>query len=370
MARLKWRQKNGPGKAFSLGAKALLGRDAALDCVLDVKSVSRRHARIERHDSGFFIVDLGSTNGTLVNGVRISGETRLSPGDLVQVGEEVLEFEPDFPATQLTRGSLATETLERGEEASKSASAGAGAEALPRRAGKFYLLRRLGQGGMGVVYRAIDLDSNREVAVKFIRSNIGRNEAFLDFFHNREAVLAREIDHPNVIRVYEHGVDAEQHYISMEFIPGENLYQVMKRRRLKRDEVLEIMRQVACGLAAAHRQGVVHSDIKPANILLMSAGGREAPSSKEDAPRAEAGGDSSNGILEFESEPPRGNGSLEEGSRYEPGLLEEIRRRVGEPSRDAVVDPPFFPRPSEMRFLLHYFERVYEGKGYFLLVEG
>ena len=76
---------------------------------------------------------------------------------------------------------------------------------------------------MGAVYRARDLESGEEVAVKFIRQNIGRREAFLEYFHHREAVLAREIDHPNVIRIYDHGVEGEQHFISMENVRGESL---------------------------------------------------------------------------------------------------------------------------------------------------
>jgi serine/threonine protein kinase len=380
MARLVWKRQGSEGKAFSLGEQATVGRDASLDCVLDVKSVSRKHAKIERRDAGFFIADLGSTNGTIVNGVRIGQPTRLGPGDRIQLGDEVLEFQPESsppPAAtgQLTRGSAETAPLDQEALAARIAGThgpGVKQEArLPRRAGKFYLLKRLGLGGMGTVYQAIDLDSNREVAVKFIRSSIGRHEAFLDFFHNREAVLAREINHANVIRVFEHGVDAEQHFISMEYVPGKNLYHVMKERNLEPVEVLEVLRQVACGLVAAHRQGVVHSDIKPANILLVG----ETSAPVTGSGNGSSGGsttinDDSDAILEFESEAAPRNDGPAPSLKYDAGLLEEIRRRVGEPSRDVVVDPPYFARQSETSFLSHYLEKIVEGHGYFLLVEG
>jgi serine/threonine protein kinase len=376
MARLIWKLPDGTSREFVLADAAILGRDAGADCVLDSKGTSRRHARIERRPEGFFVRDLGSTNGTCVNGRKLEREVRLEPGDRIQVGDTELEFEAD-QAPGLPRGALATEPLSRTlrfEEAaaSKTPPSGCLPEMLPRRAGKFLLLDKLGQGGMGAVYRARDLDSSREVAVKFIRSQIGRREAFLEFFHNREAVLAREIDHPNVIRVYEHGVEQEHHYISMEFVRGQNLYHAMKRGRFSPADVLEILRQVACGLAAAHRQGVVHSDIKPANILLLEDHLVRAGRGDELAePIAE---DPPSEILEFESEPPPGATSSANGGAghksLEPALLEEIQRRVGRPAREMLVDPPYFQRPSELRFLEHYLEGLKNRGGYFVLVEG
>src|SRR5688572_18037812 len=92
MARLVWKQRDGEERTFDFGDGAVLGRDGRLDCVLDRKSVSRRHARIERRDLEFYITDLGSTNGTLVNGTPVHAVTRVAPGDLIQLGEETLEL--------------------------------------------------------------------------------------------------------------------------------------------------------------------------------------------------------------------------------------------------------------------------------------
>ncbi len=379
MVRLVWKTQGGSDRTFTIAKMAVLGREPNLECILDVKSVSRKHARIELRGDEFFIADLGSTNGTWVNGVRIQRETRLDLGDRVQLGDEVLEFEAVPPTTSLTGnltlGSLETAPFESHVRLSpgvgKPCADGASQhhEQIPRRHGRFYLLRRLGQGGMGTVYRAIDLDSNREVAVKFIRSTTDRKEAFMDFFHNREAVLAREVDHPNVIRVFEHGVDGDRHFISMEYVEGRSLFHIMKERKLQPLEVLEILKQVACGLVAAHRQGVVHSDIKPANVLLV--GGRCLPRESAGPEAAtDLGFDPAQGILEFDFPSVASSADSSHSSRYDAGLVEEIRRRAGEPVREAALDPPYFPRQSEWNFLSHYFDRISEGRGYFLLVEG
>ncbi|MGQ9590409.1 MAG: protein kinase domain-containing protein [Planctomycetota bacterium] len=369
MARLVWKPAAGSPSEFSIGERAVLGREEGVECRIQSRGVSRRHARIELREGAYYLEDLGSRNGTAVNGSAVRGEVKLEDGDRIQVGEEVLEFRLEGASEPPTRGSMATESLAASSAERWAASRRAAGETLPRREGKFHLLCRLGQGGMGVVYRALDLDSNRVVAVKFIRPDLGRNEAFLDFFHNREAVLAREIQHPNVIAVYEHGVRSEQHYISMEYVPGENLHQVGKRRRLEVPEVLEIVRQIACGLAAAHRRGVVHSDVKPGNILLLSPGDASQGASGASSTAADDLGDVS-GILEAPEEAPPEAERAEARARYEPALLEEIRRRVGEEPVNAVLDPPYFPRPSETNFLRHYFDKLREGKGCFVLVEG
>ncbi len=366
MARLLWNRVGQSQKVFDLGETCLIGRGAA-DCDVRAKSVSRQHARIHRRDEHFVIVDLGSTNGTVVNGERISSETRLTHGDMITLGEEHLEFhvsdfegsaapgQPTEPLSGLVTAALQSRSRVNGKQRK---------EVLPRRLGKFQLLERLGQGGMGTVYRAIDLDSKRQLAVKFIRSQIGRREAFLDFFHNREAVLAREINHPNVIQIYEYGVDADHHFISMEFVQGESLYQTIRRQKLSPSEVIELLRQATCGIAAAHRQGVVHSDIKPANVLLAT----EATPSSDRERRADGGGelDDAGGILEFENVTAEGSAELVQSAAVDASKKRELDHFLEE----ALVDPPYFERRSETRFLRHYLQRTQSGRGYLTLVEG
>lgn len=376
MARLIWLQSDATTRSLEIGDHAVLGRSSDVDGVLLYRGVSRRHAQISRRDDEFWLEDLGSTNGTQLNGVRLEEATRLRSGDRMQLGAVTLEFELG-PDTEARRRVLVTEPLSRTLEYERAGSPATDGsrpglpEVLPRTFGSFELIEKLGQGGMGAVYRARDLSGGREVAVKLVRPNIGRRESFLEYFHNREAVLAREVVHPNVVRVYEYGVEGDRHFISMEYVPGENLYRRMKAGRPEPALTLEILRQVACGLAAAHRRGVVHSDVKPGNILLATSEdgepGRDAVSSGDED------GDAS-GILEFEGDvetPPDGSRSA---GVTDPSLLAEIRRRVGElPPRDPldlIVDLPYFARPSESRFLQYYLERTEERRGFIVLVEG
>ncbi|MCZ6793494.1 MAG: protein kinase [Planctomycetota bacterium] len=371
MARLTWKDPDGTSRTVSLPDSAVLGRDPQVDCILQYRGISRRHARIEQSEGRYYVEDLGSTNGTRINGSTIATRIPLESGDRIQLGKLTVEFDDGGRPTdrvEFTEPLSRTLKFERAVAEGDQVAARKLPEILPRRFGKFCLLEKLGQGGMGAVYRALDGESQRELAVKLIRSHIGRRESFLEFFHHREAVLAREIDHPNVIRVFEHGVEDDKHYISMEYVQGDNLYRAMKRRRLQPGEVLETLRQVACGLAAAHRQGVVHSDVKPANILLQGEYGTasEDGEAEELALPDDVGPD---GILEFEDskmgpfEPPA--------ARVDTGLLDEIQRRTSDKSPLAVLeDPPYYVRPSETRFLEHYLERTAEGRGFFLLLEG
>ncbi|MBN1441417.1 MAG: protein kinase [Planctomycetes bacterium] len=387
MARLIWKQSDGSEKSVDLAESTVLGRSLDADCVLQYRGVSRQHSRIERDEVGnFHLVDLNSTNGTLINGVAVLERTRLRDGDRIQMGSISLQFVAELPGPAL-REQQATEPLSRTLKFERLIGSRLRQgtddlpEVLPRRFGKFHLLEKLGQGGMGDVYRAQDLNSGQEVAVKLIRPYIGRRESFLEFFHNREAVLAREISHPNVVRVLEYGVEEDRHFISMEYVDGENLYRAMKRSPPRPWELLEILRQAACGLAAAHRQGVVHSDVKPGNVLLRRSRGFAPPPAWEEPP---AGEDETSPILEFDPAADAagaGEGAeaareveAERESRIDPALLEEIHRRIGErPPRspsDSFVDFPFFERASEMRFLDHYYERAKEGRGFLVLVEG
>jgi hypothetical protein len=138
-------------------------------------------------------------------------------------------------------------------------------------AGRFRILGLLGRGGMGEVYRALDLTLNQPVALKFI-SVAHTSEAVLARFRN-EVRIARQVSHPNVCRVYDIGVIEGQHFLSMEYVDGEDLASLLRRiGRLPSDKALEFTRRICAGLAAAHERGVLHRDLKPANIMIDGRG--------------------------------------------------------------------------------------------------
>ena len=126
----------------------------------------------------------------------------------------------------------------------------------------------VGRGGMGVVYRAIDLSLERPVALKLIAPELAEDERFRARFL-REPRLAASLDHPNVIPIYEAGEHDGQLYLAMRFVEGDDLRSVLDREgKLSPERTFRILAQVAGALDAAHRRALVHRDMKPANVLL------------------------------------------------------------------------------------------------------
>jgi hypothetical protein len=138
-------------------------------------------------------------------------------------------------------------------------------------AGRYRILGMLGKGGMGEVYRAFDLILNQAVALKFL-SAAHFGEAALERFRN-EVRVARQVSHPNVCRVYDLGMVEGLHFLSMEYIDGEDLASLLRRiGRLPPDKATEFTRTICAGLSAAHERGVLHRDLKPANIMIDGRG--------------------------------------------------------------------------------------------------
>ena len=137
---------------------------------------------------------------------------------------------------------------------------------------RYRIVGLLGRGGMGEVYRADDLKLGQPLALKFLPERLAGNSEVLAFFHN-EVRLARRISHPNVCRVHDIGEVGGQHFLSMEYVDGEDLASLLRRiGRLPPDKGVTIARQMVAGLAAAHDQGILHRDLKPANVMLDGRG--------------------------------------------------------------------------------------------------
>ncbi len=142
-----------------------------------------------------------------------------------------------------------------------------------RFAGRYEVKEVLGEGGMGVVYRAMDLELKEQVAIKTLRADLAGVDATSVERFRQEIRLARRITHRNVVRLHDLGEVDGRHYITMEYVEGRTLAQVLQRRgRLPVPAALTVGRQLCRALEAAHEVGVVHRDIKPANLLLDAAG--------------------------------------------------------------------------------------------------
>jgi eukaryotic-like serine/threonine-protein kinase len=138
--------------------------------------------------------------------------------------------------------------------------------------GRYEATRELGRGGMAVVYLAHDRELDRPVAVKVLDGHVGADPELVARFR-REAMTAARLAHANVVRVYDAGEDEGRLWIVMEYVEGETLDGIAAREgRLAPDRVLELAAQACAGLGYAHEHGVVHRDVKPANLLLRPDG--------------------------------------------------------------------------------------------------
>src|SRR6187431_2853705 len=137
---------------------------------------------------------------------------------------------------------------------------------------RYRIVALLGRGGMGEVYRADDLRLGQAVALKFLPEALADDAGRLDRLYN-EVRTARQIAHPAVCRVYDIGEAEGQHFLSMEFVDGEDLASLLRRiGRLPQDKAIEIARQICAGLGAAHERGVLHRDLKPENVMIDGRG--------------------------------------------------------------------------------------------------
>ncbi len=138
-------------------------------------------------------------------------------------------------------------------------------------AGKYQILQKLGEGGMGIVYKAKDSRLDRTVALKFLSSDLIKDEEAKKRFI-QEAKAAAALEHPNICTVYEVDEADGQTFIAMSYIEGQSLKEKLKEGPEDVDEAKDIAIQVAEGLREAHEKGIVHRDIKPANIMLTKKG--------------------------------------------------------------------------------------------------
>ncbi|HEX2057930.1 MAG TPA: protein kinase, partial [Actinomycetota bacterium] len=138
--------------------------------------------------------------------------------------------------------------------------------------GRYAVVEPVGSGGMAEVYRARDELLGREVAVKVLSDRLSRDKAFVERFR-REAQSAANLNHPNVVSLYDYGSDDGAYYIVMEYIEGKSLGEIVAESgALLPERAAEIASDVAAALERAHSSGLVHRDIKPTNIMVTTSG--------------------------------------------------------------------------------------------------
>ena len=138
--------------------------------------------------------------------------------------------------------------------------------------GRYEILRTIGEGGMANVYLAYDTILNRNVAVKILRGDLANDEKFVRRFQ-REAIAASSLTHPNIVEMYDVGVDDGNYFIVMEYIDGITLKSLIKKRgAMSLTETIDIMLQITSAIACAHDSYIIHRDIKPQNVMILDDG--------------------------------------------------------------------------------------------------
>lgn len=147
-------------------------------------------------------------------------------------------------------------------------------------ADRYALEDRLGSGGMSTVYKATDQVLERTVAVKVLAEHLSDDEKFVARFR-REALAVAKLVHPNIVQVYDTGVDGGRHFIVMEYVEGRSGAQLLQRQgTLEPRTVVEIAADACAGLQYAHKQGIVHRDVKPGNLMVIGGPATSAGSSE------------------------------------------------------------------------------------------
>jgi serine/threonine protein kinase len=241
-----------------------------------------------------YVEDLGSRNGTFVNGERIVRRI-LKPGDEIEIGgSRVIVRAPRSATTAVSNStdfwraeglcSLCGEVVPRQDvESGKAQQAEHGllcskcllVALVPGRVlGGYRILERIGFGGMAEIYRAEQVDGGRIAALKTMQNPHNAPESARKRFV-QEARASARLEHANLARLYDAGEESGIPYLVMEYIQGDDLATILDRRgHLPQIEALDIAVDIASALAYAHEHGVVHRDVKPANIVLDSAYGR------------------------------------------------------------------------------------------------
>ena len=163
----------------------------------------------------------------------------------------------------------------RGAVADTGARAGilaGGEKAQGRRFGRYEILATIGVGGMGVVYKARQLDLDRVIALKVLREGEGARDEQVERFR-REAQAAAKLQHPNIVAIHEVGLEEGIHYFTMDFVEGETLHDKLRRGELSPPrDAARLLATIAHAVHYAHRHGIVHRDLKPGNIILTPEG--------------------------------------------------------------------------------------------------
>ena len=277
------RPKNAEARVFRDNI-VTIGRSKKCDLSFPrAKGVSRFHCRLVLDAGILFIEDLGSRNQSFVNGRPVE-RLELREGDHMKLGTVELRLDSvreDEPTEEMLQPCLHCGGLfARRKDTCPRCNTPVRRRGRSRAIGEhtftgYRILRRIGSGGMGIVFEAEELGrkENRSVALKVLRPHLARNAAYLARFIEETRVLT-SLRHPSIVSVYGRGKEEDLHYLIMELVRGRSARVAMlESGRIPWDAGTRICWEVAKALNAAYSQaGIVHGDVKPGNFLLAEAG--------------------------------------------------------------------------------------------------
>ncbi len=283
----------GTAYTFSEYTQFTIGRDAKADlCLEGNQKLSRYHCTIEfASPKHIMLYDLNSRNGTFVGQMKSDNrisfqrvmQIRLLQGDYIKVGDSVLHLtyqEADQSPTCERCGAKLPKGASQGDNKLCSRCQQKQEFVAGKKIGAFEILRKIGEGGMGVVYLVRHDSTQYQYAIKILRPRIATNPNAIQRFL-REASCASSVKHPNIVRHYQPGYsDTGFFYIPMEYVSGCDMKHYISKilkRPLSIQETRAIVWPLLDALEFLHSQKIIHRDIKPANILLEDPENRKIP---------------------------------------------------------------------------------------------
>jgi serine/threonine-protein kinase len=232
------------GSEFELsGKKMAIGRRSENDIPIRDLGASRIHAEIIKRGKEYVVRDNKSKNGTLLNGNPVD-EKLLEPGDRITIGGTILAYYLDEAKSRWVGKKL----------------------------GGYEIVEFLGKGGMGAVYKGRQISMERFVALKILNEKLVNDKDFIERFL-QEAKSAGRLNHPNIIQVIDIDMSDGTYFFSMEYVDGPTVGRILKEKgQLLVDESLEIVASTAEALHFAHKNALIHRDIKPDNVMINSEG--------------------------------------------------------------------------------------------------
>ena len=252
------------GTSYPLETELILGRHRSCGIQIKDDAASRQHAKIFLADGLWWVEDLGSANGTSLNGSKIQGRKRLRDQDIVAIGSAEISFQED--------AGNATGAVPAGRREVSTAGNNLSGFAGQTIAG-YRIERLLGRGMLGVVYRGHQLNLDRPVAFKIFDPERCNRDAGLAARFLSEAGKVGSVTHDGLVQLHESGNHHGLLWCSMEWVDGDTLETKLKQeQRLDPELALLIVEKVAEALDSAHAQGVIHGDLRPSHVIVMSDG--------------------------------------------------------------------------------------------------